>query len=101
MVRSCWLGPDSASRCDNLHDRDTLGHSRSKVRLSVDEIAGLGVRRISLGGALALAAWTGFVHAAQTLMSEGSFAGLARLVPYAEIDGLFAADLPGHQRQTV
>ena len=72
------------------------------IGLSVHEIAALGVRRISVGGALALAAWTGFMRAAQTLMSEGSFAGLARLVPYAEINGLFAADLPGrHQRQTV
>jgi len=72
------------------------------IGLSVQEIAALGVRRISVGGALALAAWTGFMRAAQTLMSEGSFAGLARLVPYAEINGLFAADLPGsHQRQTL
>ena len=71
------------------------------IGLSVQEIAALGVRRISVGGALALAAWTGFMRAAQTLMSEGSFAGLARLVPYAEINGLFAADLPGQQRQTL
>jgi 2-methylisocitrate lyase-like PEP mutase family enzyme len=71
------------------------------IGLSVHEIAALGVRRISVGGALALAAWTGFMRAAQTLMSEGSFAGLARLVPYAEINGLFAADLPGHQLQTL
>ena len=41
--------------------------------------------------ALALAAWTGFMRAAQVLRSEGSFAGLASLVPYAEINGLFAA----------
>jgi 2-methylisocitrate lyase-like PEP mutase family enzyme len=68
------------------------------IALSVDAIAALGVRRISLGGALALAAWTGFMQAAQTLMSEGSFAGLARLVPYAEINGFFAANRPG-QRQ--
>ena len=53
--------------------------------------------RISVGGALALAAWTGFTRAAQTLKSEGSFAGLADLVPYAEINSLFATDLPGHQ----
>jgi hypothetical protein len=46
-----------------------------------------------VGGALALAAWTGFAHAAQTLRSQGSFAGLANLVPYAEINGLFASDL--------
>ena len=48
------------------------------------------MRRISVGGALALAAWTGFTRAAQTLKSEGSFAGLASLVPYTEINGLFA-----------
>src|SRR5262245_55615040 len=50
------------------------------IGLSVAEIADLGVRRISVGGALALAAWTGFIRAAQTLKSEGSFAGLANLV---------------------
>ena len=60
------------------------------IALSVDEIAALGVRRISLGGALALAAWTGFMRAAQTLKSQGSFAGLAGLVPYPEINALFA-----------
>jgi 2-methylisocitrate lyase-like PEP mutase family enzyme len=62
------------------------------IGLRVDEIASLGVRRISVGGALALAAWTGFMRAAQTLKSDGSFAGLASLVPYPEINGLFAAD---------
>jgi 2-methylisocitrate lyase-like PEP mutase family enzyme len=61
------------------------------IGLRVEEIAALGVRRISVGGALALAAWTGFMRAAQTLKSEGSFAGLASLVPYAEINGLFAS----------
>jgi 2-methylisocitrate lyase-like PEP mutase family enzyme len=67
------------------------------IGLRVDEIAALGVRRISVGGALALAAWTGFMRAAEVLKSEGSFAGLASLVPYADINGLFATDLPGHQ----
>ncbi len=57
---------------------------------NVEEIAALGVRRISVGGALALAAWTGFIRAAQILKSEGSFAGLASLVPYPELNGLFA-----------
>jgi len=69
------------------------------IGLSVEEIAALGVRRISVGGALALAAWTGFMRAAQALRSKGSFAGLGSLVPYAEVNGFFAADLPGRQRQ--
>lgn len=63
------------------------------IGLGVNDIAALGVRRISVGGALALAAWTGFVRAAQTLKSEGRFAGFADLVPYADINGVFAADL--------
>jgi 2-methylisocitrate lyase-like PEP mutase family enzyme len=67
------------------------------IGVSVGEIAALGVRRISVGGALALAAWTGFMRAAQTLKSEGSFAGLTGLVPYPELNGLFAADPAGHQ----
>jgi 2-methylisocitrate lyase-like PEP mutase family enzyme len=64
------------------------------IGLSVEEVAGLGVRRISVGGALALAAWTGFMRAAETLRSKGSFAGLARLVSYAEVNGLFATPSP-------
>jgi 2-methylisocitrate lyase-like PEP mutase family enzyme len=64
------------------------------IGVSVGDVAALGVRRISIGGALALAAWTGFIRAAQTLRSEGSFAGLAGLVPYAEVNGLFAT-VPG------
>lgn len=60
--------------------------------LSVADIAALGVRRISVGPALALAAWTGFRRAAELLKSEGSFAGLANLVPYPEINGFFTTD---------
>jgi hypothetical protein len=48
---------------------------------------------------LALAAWTGFIRAAEALRSAGSFAGLAGLVPYVEINGLFATHLPVHQAQ--
>jgi 2-methylisocitrate lyase-like PEP mutase family enzyme len=60
------------------------------IGLNVGEIAALGVRRISVGGALALAGWTSFIRAAQILKSTGSFAGFAGLVPYAEINDLFA-----------
>jgi 2-methylisocitrate lyase-like PEP mutase family enzyme len=65
------------------------------IGAGVEDIAALGVRRISVGGALALAAWTAFIHTAQVLRSQGTFAGLAGLVPYAEINGLFATDRPG------
>jgi 2-methylisocitrate lyase-like PEP mutase family enzyme len=60
--------------------------------LNVADIAALGVRRISVGPALALAAWTGFSQAAQVLKSEGRFAGFANLVPYNDINEFFTAD---------
>lgn len=69
------------------------------IGLSVDEIAALGVRRISVGGALALAAWTGFMRVAKTLRSEGSFAGFEGLVPYAQINNLFSTEIRGQQGQ--
>ena len=65
--------------------------------LSVADIAALGVRRISVGPALALAAWTGFTRAAQMLKSEGSFAGLASLVPYGDLNELFTTDYRARQ----
>jgi 2-methylisocitrate lyase-like PEP mutase family enzyme len=61
------------------------------IGMGVEQIAALGVRRISVGGALALAAWTGFMRAAETLKSKGRFDGLMNLVPYAEVNRLFAA----------
>lgn len=66
------------------------------IGLRVEDLAALGVRRISIGGAFALAAWTGFIHAARMVKSEGSFAGLANLVPYPDINGLFATAPRAH-----
>jgi methylisocitrate lyase len=59
---------------------------------TVAELAELGVRRISVGGALARAAWTAFLAAAREIAERGTFTGFAGLVPFAEIDGAFADD---------
>jgi 2-methylisocitrate lyase-like PEP mutase family enzyme len=59
------------------------------IGLHVDDIAALGVRRISVGGALALAAWGAFMRAAHALRAQGSFAPLADVASYAELNGLF------------
>ena len=56
---------------------------------SVAELAELGVRRISVGGTLARTAWTGFLQAAKEIATEGTFTGLARAVPFAEIEEIF------------
>ncbi len=54
------------------------------------ELADLGVRRISVGGALARAAWGAFLKAAREIADSGSFAGMAQAVPHGEINGFFA-----------
>jgi 2-methylisocitrate lyase-like PEP mutase family enzyme len=50
----------------------------------VSDIAGLGVRRISIGGALARAAWGGTMRTMK-LIAEGSFKGFADAAPGADI----------------
>ena len=59
---------------------------------TVAELAGAGVRRISVGGALARAAWGAFLRAAREIAERGTFEGLADGVPFADINGAFAAD---------
>jgi methylisocitrate lyase len=56
---------------------------------SVHELAYLGVRRISVGGALARAAWTGFLEAAREIAGSGTFHALDQALSYDAIDGAF------------
>jgi 2-methylisocitrate lyase-like PEP mutase family enzyme len=65
----------------------------SNVGLKVADLAGLGVRRISVGSALSRAAWTGFIRAAKLMAQEGSFAGFDGSVSFAELNGFFREDL--------
>jgi 2-methylisocitrate lyase-like PEP mutase family enzyme len=59
---------------------------------TVGALAEAGVRRISVGGALARTAWAGFLQAAREIAEQGTFAHLAGATPFAEIDGLMAAE---------
>lgn len=56
---------------------------------TVAALAAIGVRRISVGGALARAAWTGFLEAARELAESGTFAALRRAIPGADLDARF------------
>ena len=58
--------------------------------LTVQDLAELGVRRISVGGALARAAWGGFLRAARSLAEHGRFDGFADAASGPELDALFA-----------
>jgi 2-methylisocitrate lyase-like PEP mutase family enzyme len=57
--------------------------------LTLRDIEALGVRRVSVGGALARSAWGGFMRSAQLIASEGRFDGFAAAAPGAELNGLF------------
>ena len=61
----------------------------SATQLTMREIAALGVRRVSVGGALARAAWGGFMRAARQISEEGRFDGLAGAASGAELNALF------------
>jgi 2-methylisocitrate lyase-like PEP mutase family enzyme len=58
---------------------------------TVAELAEAGVRRISVGGALARSAWGGFLEAAREVAERGTFTRLGKAVPFAEINGAFSA----------
>jgi 2-methylisocitrate lyase-like PEP mutase family enzyme len=53
-----------------------VNHLQGWPGLSVTEIAELGVRRISVGGALARVAWAGFMRAAREISEKGMFTEL-------------------------
>lgn len=53
------------------------------------DIAAMGVRRISVGGAMARSAWGGFMRAAQAIAAEGRFDGFASAASGAELNALF------------
>ncbi len=64
----------------------------SNTGLRVSDLAELGVRRISVGSALARAAWAGFIRAASEIAQEGSFSGLEGAAPFAELNAVFQED---------
>ncbi len=61
----------------------------SVSELTLQEIAELGVRRVSVGGGLARSAWGGFMRAAQSL-AEGRFDGFAGAASGQELNALFS-----------
>ena len=56
---------------------------------TVDQLADAGVRRISVGGALARAAWTGFLQSAREIAERGTFSGLGEALSHPDINNRF------------
>ena len=58
--------------------------------LSLPQLTDLGVRRISVGSALAAVAWGAFIRAARGIATTGQFDGFADAVSFAEINEVFS-----------
>jgi 2-methylisocitrate lyase-like PEP mutase family enzyme len=63
--------------------------STNNCKLSVSQLTDLGVRRISVGAALARVAWGAFMDASKNIAENGSFADFADAAPFNEINELF------------
>ena len=65
----------------------------SPTELTIQDIAALGVRRVSVGGALARCAWGGFMRAVKLIAEQGKFDGFADAASGKELDAFFRDDL--------
>lgn len=63
--------------------------SSNNCELTVSQLANLGVRRISVGGALARVAWGAFMQSAREIRDSGSFKLFADAPPFSELNRLF------------
>lgn len=63
--------------------------STNNCNLTVSQLTDLGVRRISIGGALARAAWGGFIAAAKEIQTKGSFTSFLEATPFGELTEVF------------
>jgi 2-methylisocitrate lyase-like PEP mutase family enzyme len=61
---------------------------------TVDDLAALGIRRISVGGTLSRVAMHAFIQAARQIAQDGKFDSFAGVVPNAELNKFFHDDLP-------
>jgi len=57
----------------------------------MQDIAALGVRRVSVGGALARSAWGGFMRAARMVADHGTFGGFADAASGSDLDAFFGS----------
>jgi 2-methylisocitrate lyase-like PEP mutase family enzyme len=64
----------------------------STTDLTMQDISALGVRRVSVGGALARSAWGGFIRAARLIAEQGKFDGFANAASGNELNAFFAGD---------
>ncbi len=68
--------------------------SKPSPDVSLSRLTDLGVRRISVGSALARVAWGAFMRAARSIAETGSFDALEGAAPFADLDAVFGGRRP-------
>ena len=64
----------------------------SSTGFSVSDLAGMGVRRISVGGTLARVAWNAVLRSAREIAERGRFDSFGGVIGNAELNAFFADD---------
>ncbi|MEA2413875.1 MAG: hypothetical protein QOI58_532 [Thermoanaerobaculia bacterium] len=90
----CLYAPGLRSMDDIKAVVDAVAPKPVNVNVGSDfttlaDLAAIGVRHISVGGALARTAWTGFLAAAKEIAENGTFTALGRAITGAEMNGYF------------
>ena len=75
----------AAPKAVNFLNSGAFGHT-------VNDLANLGVRRISVGGSLARVAMHAFIKVATEIAKEGKFDGFANIVSNADLNTFFSED---------
>jgi methylisocitrate lyase len=91
----CLFAPGLRTTADIKAIVDAVAPKPVNVLMSSDfatvaDLAAIGVRRISVGGALARTGWTSFLEAAREIADRGTFQGLSRALPGGEMNKLFS-----------
>jgi 2-methylisocitrate lyase-like PEP mutase family enzyme len=68
----------------------------SALGFTVSDLAGMGVRRISVGGTLARVAMDAFIKSATAIAKDGKFDSFAGVVSNAELNKFFGEDFKKH-----
>ena len=90
----CLYAPGLRSLADIKAVVDAVAPKPVNVLVGTDfatvaDLATAGVRRISVGGALARAAWTGFLDSAKEIAEHGTFQGLGRAISGGDMNKRF------------
>jgi 2-methylisocitrate lyase-like PEP mutase family enzyme len=68
--------------------------------LTVADLAALGARRVSVGGAMARMAWGAFMRIAKEIASEGRFDAFGQAAAHAELQNFFQGDAEKRPRHS-